>query len=481
MDSAIIRARMAKKNVEAPLGKRVQTTYPIQKPPKSKFVRVHPEPAYRVSLIRTYKDEDTDTIYYVVPDLDLPEEIADQTKITDLYAAQAHDGTFFIWFVNHSDTSWYRSANAAVRSCKCEWRRVVARKSANIYDLYKPEYTIDEPDWSGLPSFPEMLENGFEDRRITSVDHPVVRKLRGFNDGDEYRLWEFASVWVADIEFRSMSGEPNEPVCLCALELHSGRRVELFFDRIHENPFQYEGALFVGYNAAAEWKTFISLGWKLPHNILDLHLEYLNQINGVWQGNMLLKNLGSSLVDAMRGFGLDFISYLEKQEEREYILSRSSYPPEGQRQILDYCWTDVNGTALLLGNMLPDIDLDQALLRLHVRFSYERVNRRREGRRLARPPNFSQLLADRPKRIDRVPENTRRHRHQRMSMRRLLRLTKGFSKKLDNRAYAVALHSTITTSSAFIRRSSSSRRWKPVCRSCLEPRGNRGSSKLRHY
>src|SRR5580698_3829231 len=93
-------------------------------------------------------------------------------------------------------------------------------------------------------------------------------------------LQEFTSVWVIDTEFRSRSGEPNEPVCLCARELHTGRRLELFFDCAHENPFESEGALFVGYNLAAEWKTFISLGWPLPDNMLDLHFEYLNLVNG---------------------------------------------------------------------------------------------------------------------------------------------------------------------------------------------------------
>jgi DNA polymerase I-like protein with 3'-5' exonuclease and polymerase domains len=68
-------------------------------------------------------------------------------------------------------------------------------------------------------------------------------------------------------------------------------------------------------------------------------------------------------VDALTQFGEDALSHEEKDEERDYILSRTSYPPEGQRRILDYCWTDVDGTRLLLPHMLPDIDLDQALYR----------------------------------------------------------------------------------------------------------------------
>ena len=185
MDSAIVRANAAKKNVAAPLGTRLQTSYPVDKPNRSKFVRVHPDESYRMSYVPTYKDEDTCDIYFVDPDLELPEEIASQIKLTDLYAAQAHDGTFFIWFVNRSETSWYRSANRAVQRSVSQWVRVVSRRAANIYDLYLPEQPIPEPKWSELPSFPEMLENAFDDRRITSVDHPVLRKLRGYVDNDE--------------------------------------------------------------------------------------------------------------------------------------------------------------------------------------------------------------------------------------------------------------------------------------------------------
>lgn len=177
------------------------------------------------------------------------------------------------------------------------------------------------------------------------------------------RFEEFQSIWILDTEYRAKSGERNEPVCLCGLDLLSDRRVEIFFDEPCNNPFSYENSLFVGYNASAEWKTFLSLGWTLPHDIVDLYFEYLNQINGLWQGQSLMRDLGSGLSDALAALGLDFISYSEKNEERDYILSLSSYPAEGKRRILDYCWTDVDGTKRLFEKMLPALDMEQALLR----------------------------------------------------------------------------------------------------------------------
>ena len=182
---ALTRAREAKKNPAAPVGKRTQATYPIMKPMKSKYVRVHPGADYRLHNILTYTDSDTQEMYYVSPDLELPESVADCTKVSDLYAAQTHDGTIFIWFVHHSDTCWFRAAKKAVQTCVSFWRRVVARKAANTYDLYAPEQPIPDPTWEDLPPFLDMVEIAFEDRLITSADHPVIRKLRGFADDDQ--------------------------------------------------------------------------------------------------------------------------------------------------------------------------------------------------------------------------------------------------------------------------------------------------------
>jgi DNA polymerase-1 len=182
-------------------------------------------------------------------------------------------------------------------------------------------------------------------------------------------LKSYGSVWVIDTEFQQPDGETNVPVCLCAEELHSGRRLEVFFDAQQTNPFDYDNSVFVCYNAAAEWKTFIALGWELPPNVLDLYFEYINRINGVWRGGQCLRKLGTGLVDALAEFGLDAITHEEKEEEREYIIRWGTTPPPGvsidahQRRILDYCWTDVLGTKNLLSQIVPEIDLDQALLR----------------------------------------------------------------------------------------------------------------------
>lgn len=182
--SALVLARQAKKDYSAPVGRRVQTMYPVGRP-GSKFLRVHPDKSHRQPAVLTYKDPDTDEVYYVSPDLEIPESYGVRLSVSDLYAGVTHDATHFIWNVNRSETTWYRSALKAVNACVGNWYKVVGRKGPNIYDLYPPADRIPEPDWSGLPPFEEMLLSAFDSRMIEELDHPQLRKARGCFDVDE--------------------------------------------------------------------------------------------------------------------------------------------------------------------------------------------------------------------------------------------------------------------------------------------------------
>lgn len=182
---ALLKAKAAKKGTSAPAGKQLQRDFPYQKPPKSKFVRVHPSPNYHLLGLLTMEDKDMSVSYYLSPDLELPDFIESQARVTDVYAAQMHDGTFFVWPVNRSDTSWYRSAKTTIRTAMTQWIAVIAKKSGNIYKMVVPEEAIPEPEWSDLPLFIEMVESAFDGHMITDLDHPYLRKLRGCREDDD--------------------------------------------------------------------------------------------------------------------------------------------------------------------------------------------------------------------------------------------------------------------------------------------------------
>ncbi len=94
----------------------------------------------------------------------------------------------------------------------------------------------------------------------------------------------FREVVLVDTEFVARDGDQVVPVCIVARELRTGRRHEVFFDdphSIYENPLPTgSDVLYVAYSAQAEWSVFLTLGWQLPENVLDLFAEFRCATNG---------------------------------------------------------------------------------------------------------------------------------------------------------------------------------------------------------
>jgi hypothetical protein len=61
-----------------------------------------------------------------------------------------------------------------------DWIRVKANISLGAYEVSVAESTTAEPAWEKL-TFQELIQIAFRDRIITSIDHAVVRRLRGLS------------------------------------------------------------------------------------------------------------------------------------------------------------------------------------------------------------------------------------------------------------------------------------------------------------
>jgi hypothetical protein len=171
----------------------------------------------------------------------------------------------------------------------------------------------------------------------------------------------FNQIWSVDFEFVSRDGEvPNPVVCMVAKELLSGETGKLWLvgGSPPQPPYSIEDdSLFVAYNAVAEMSCHLQLGWKIPCNILDLYVEFLNLKNG------LPKPSGKSLLGALVYYGIPGITKDEKERMRNRILQGEPYSPIEQQEILDYCETDVIAGENLYYAMKDEIDLPRALLR----------------------------------------------------------------------------------------------------------------------
>jgi hypothetical protein len=58
------------------------------------------------------------------------------------------------------------------------WVRVRANMSLGAYEMFEAASTIPDPTWPEL-SFQELVKIAFRDRLITSLNHPVIKRLRG--------------------------------------------------------------------------------------------------------------------------------------------------------------------------------------------------------------------------------------------------------------------------------------------------------------
>jgi DNA polymerase I len=171
--------------------------------------------------------------------------------------------------------------------------------------------------------------------------------------------WPFREIWLVDFEFGASPGERPVPVCVCALELRSGRLIRQWQDEMGPTP-PYSvgpGSLFIAYYASAELGCHLALGWQQPARILDLFAEFRNRTNG------LSTPSGAGLVGALTYFGLDSIDAVEKDEMRKLVLRGGPWSEAERAAILDYCESDVRSLARLFLVMAPQIDLPRALLR----------------------------------------------------------------------------------------------------------------------
>ncbi len=178
-------------------------------------------------------------------------------------------------------------------------------------------------------------------------------KLSGL---DHYR-----EVWVVDFEFCSPDGERPIPLCMVARELRTGQLIQAWQEDLSASQTSpvppHPDRLFVAYYASAELACYLSLNWDMPSRILDLYTEFRCKTSG------LPTPYGNGLLGALAYHGIDGIDADTKGRMRDLALRGGPHTRNEQKELLDYCQSDVDALAKLLPVMSKDIDLSRALLR----------------------------------------------------------------------------------------------------------------------
>jgi hypothetical protein len=176
------RLRLSQDFIAAAGVKKVLNTIPVRKPSKEWFVMTHPDPAYRIQTCVVELKEDSET-YLVDPSL-WPELAGESTfSPRALMTAINRQGVLFLWPIRLPGPDgrldeWSRSAMEAATHANGKWVRVQANMSLGAYEIYEAAGQWAAPEFPTMP-FQQLLKIAFKDKFITSLDHPILKRLRG--------------------------------------------------------------------------------------------------------------------------------------------------------------------------------------------------------------------------------------------------------------------------------------------------------------
>jgi hypothetical protein len=176
-------------------------------------------------------------------------------------------------------------------------------------------------------------------------------------------------VLTIDTEFRLDENFRQHVVCVVAHDWPSGHSSRIWLDDDQKQAFQLpcdEGTLWVSCVATAELRSMLALGHPLPKRVLDLYVENrwlhnLQESND--ERNQKKEEKFFGLVATLRRFGCGSMGAEEKEAMIELILRGGPYTEQQQKDIVDYCESDVNGLDALLPKTLPKIDICRAIAR----------------------------------------------------------------------------------------------------------------------
>ena len=161
-------------------------------------------------------------------------------------------------------------------------------------------------------------------------------------------IGEFRRIWNIDTEYIPVKGGLPDGVCLVARNFLDGTEIRLAEDELRCGVPEFLTApddLVVVFSAQAECGFFLSLGWSPPPNLIDLYVEFKNEVNGFW-----LPSYG--LLGALRYYGLPLpLDEAQKVKMQNRILKGRPFTTEELAQIVDYCADDVTALETLFRHM----------------------------------------------------------------------------------------------------------------------------------
>ena len=169
----------------------------------------------------------------------------------------------------------------------------------------------------------------------------------------------FRTVVVVDFEYEIDDGDLPRVLCMVAYVLdaelrHVGTTRVWRGDFGSIPPFDIgPDTLIVGYSLWAEVTCFLTLGWRFPVCVYDLHTAFLATSNILlpYEPDEVRKKSRKRLSDACRTYGIDGWENIDKPDIAKAI-GKGRWQDYGREAVLQYCEEDVRTSAELLRRQL---------------------------------------------------------------------------------------------------------------------------------
>jgi len=162
--------------------RKVITLVPNRKPNKSEWFQVRPGEAWRLqtAVLELERGIERST-YLVAPSLwaELSGEISPALLLTCINRAN----DLFLWRIklpgpDGRSNTWTESALEIAQAAAGTWCRMKSDTTNGIYSHWVSTEPLSDPKWPDL-TFNEIIKLAFRGRMIDSLDHPILRELRG--------------------------------------------------------------------------------------------------------------------------------------------------------------------------------------------------------------------------------------------------------------------------------------------------------------
>jgi len=110
-------------------------------------------------------------------------ELTSEAVYKTIFTTTNRQGVVSLWPIrlpapDDRKTEWPRSAREAAELAMTRWVRVKANMSLGAYEIFEAPGVMADPVWPELP-YAELVRIAFRERIITTLDHPVIKRLRG--------------------------------------------------------------------------------------------------------------------------------------------------------------------------------------------------------------------------------------------------------------------------------------------------------------